>query len=65
MPVKSFYEIFYREVCKYFDGLCHSVQTVLQITHRSCMEQEGKVRRNVLMWHFSLMKTGGSKDVSL
>lgn len=53
LPVKSFYEIFYREICKYFDCLCHSAQTALQITHRSRTEQEGKLRRNLLGWHFS------------
>lgn len=48
MPAKSFYEIFYREICKYFDGLCHPFQTALQITHGSLYETGRKSKQKFL-----------------
>lgn len=48
MPVKSFYEIFYREICKYFDCLCHSFQTTLQITLGSLYETRRKSKQKFL-----------------
>lgn len=48
MLVKSFYEIIYREICKYFDCLCHSFQTALQITHGSLYETRRKSKQKLL-----------------
>lgn len=56
MPVKSFYEIFYREICKYFDGLCHSFSTALEITQKYLYETGRKPSRNFLPWNFSYGK---------
>lgn len=48
MPVKSFYEIFYRKICKYFDCLCHSLKAALQITHESLYETGRKTKQKFL-----------------
>lgn len=46
MPVKSFYEIFYREICKYFDCYAVLFRRLCRLHMNLYMKQEGKAGRN-------------------
>lgn len=49
IPVKSSYEIFYREICKYFDCLCHSFRLICRLYMDLYMEWKDKNKQKILM----------------